>query len=69
MKRLWLPLCALVACLGCATEADRAQWEEAMKELRGDNMQMSTSGFFKDGATDHSLDPKPRDSKPPSTAD
>jgi hypothetical protein len=29
-------LCAV----GCATESDQAQWNEAMKDLRGDNMRM-----------------------------
>jgi hypothetical protein len=43
MKRLSL-LCiilgALSICGGCATEADKLQWNEAMKDLRGDNMKM-----------------------------
>jgi hypothetical protein len=40
MKRLWLLLCALLFGLGCASEGDKQQWNEAMKDLRGDNMQM-----------------------------
>ena len=39
MKKLWLGL-ALVCALGCATENDQAQWNEALKDLRGDNMKM-----------------------------
>ncbi len=44
MKRWYLLVCTLTFCLGCATDADRAQWNEALKDLRGDNMQMK-SGF------------------------
>ncbi len=40
MVRLWLLLCVLLLCVGCATEDTKAQWEEALKDLRGDNMQM-----------------------------
>jgi hypothetical protein len=40
MKRLWVLLCAVWVCAGCATEGDRAQWEEVKRELRGDNMRM-----------------------------
>jgi hypothetical protein len=39
MKRLWVGIAFLCA-LGCATEGDQAQWNEAMKDLRGDNMKM-----------------------------
>jgi hypothetical protein len=39
MKRLWVLLCAVLFCVGCAAE-DQAQWNEAMKDARGDNMQM-----------------------------
>jgi hypothetical protein len=27
-------------CLGCATEANRDQWDEVWKDARGDNMRM-----------------------------
>jgi hypothetical protein len=43
MKRLF-SLCIILGALsifgGCATEADKVQWNEAMKDLRGDNMKM-----------------------------
>jgi hypothetical protein len=46
MKRLCLLflLAALLGASGCATEETRAQWQEALKDLRGDNMKMS-DGF------------------------
>jgi hypothetical protein len=67
MKRSWPWLCALFAGFGCATESDKAQWAEAMKELRGDNIQMGSGGFSKAWAMDdHALDPKPRDLPPAS---
>lgn len=39
MKRLWVVVCAVFFCLGCA-EADQARWDEVWKDARGDNMQM-----------------------------
>jgi hypothetical protein len=43
MKRLF-SLCIILGVLslfgGCATEADKVQWNEALKDLRGDNMKM-----------------------------
>jgi hypothetical protein len=36
--RLCAFCCALLFCAGCASARD--QWEEAFKDLRGDNMQM-----------------------------
>ena len=44
MKRWRLLVFTLFFCVGCATDADRAQWNEALKDLRGDNMQMK-GGF------------------------
>jgi hypothetical protein len=40
MKRLWVLLCALLVLAGCASDSDRKQWDEALKDLRGDNMKM-----------------------------
>jgi hypothetical protein len=40
MKRLCVLVCAVFFCLGCASDADRAQWDEVWKDLRGDNMKM-----------------------------
>jgi hypothetical protein len=46
MRRLGLLACALVVCLllgtGCLTDADKKQWREALKDLRGDNMEMGS---------------------------
>lgn len=39
MKRLCVMLCALAFC-GCLSDSDKKQWNEAWKDLRGDNMQM-----------------------------
>ncbi len=38
----YLPVGALIAllCVGCAADADKAQWDEFWKDLRGDNMKM-----------------------------
>ena len=44
MKRLCVLLCALLFGFGCATGSDEAMWDGALKDLRGDNMQMR-SGF------------------------
>jgi hypothetical protein len=44
MKRLLMLLCILFGCIGCATESDRAQWNELWKDARGDNMQMRGFG-------------------------
>jgi hypothetical protein len=44
VKRLCLLVvlcCALFTGLGCLTESDKAQWNEAMRDLRGDNMKLS----------------------------
>jgi hypothetical protein len=40
MKRLCVLLCAVFLGLGCSSDADKAQWEEVWKDLRGDNMKM-----------------------------
>ena len=44
MWRLWIMICALLFLGGCATDADRKQWDEFWKDARGDNMKMQ-SGF------------------------
>jgi hypothetical protein len=33
-----------LACLGCASDGDKGQWDEFWKDLRGDNMQMRSDG-------------------------
>jgi hypothetical protein len=40
MRRLSVVLCALLACAGCAGDGDKGSWDEVLKDLRGDNMQM-----------------------------
>ena len=40
MIRLCVLLGGIIFCAGCATPGDKAQWEEAVKDWRGDNMQM-----------------------------
>jgi hypothetical protein len=42
MKRFLVLLGAVVLSAGCTSVADRAQWEEAMKDLRGENMEMGS---------------------------
>jgi hypothetical protein len=42
MRRLCVLTLALLFGLGCVTEGDRAQWGEALKDLRGDNMKMQS---------------------------
>ncbi len=55
MKRFCAVGFILVFALGCATEADQAQWNEAMKDLRGDNMKMRTGNWGKVDNNDDSL--------------
>ena len=42
MLRISAVVAMLFIAAGCATEGDRAQWNEAWKDLRGDNMQMQS---------------------------
>jgi hypothetical protein len=56
MKRFWALGFLFVFALGCATEADQAQWNEAMKDLRGDNMKMRTGNW---GKVDNDVDTMP----------
>jgi hypothetical protein len=37
---VYLVLCPLLFSIGCASDYQKAQWEEVRKDLRGDNMQM-----------------------------
>jgi hypothetical protein len=55
MKRLCVLGFLLIFCLGCATEADNAQWNEALKDLRGDNMRMRTGNWGKADSDDNSM--------------
>jgi hypothetical protein len=52
MRRLGLLACALLVCLlsgtGCLSDADKKQWREALKDLRGDNMEMRSYQTLKD---------------------
>jgi hypothetical protein len=44
MRRIMLTLLvvALAASFGCITADDKRQWQEALKDLRGDNLEMKT---------------------------
>jgi hypothetical protein len=53
MKHLCALVCALLFGVGCATDTDRAMWNDAMKDLRGDNMQMHNSFSAVAGMSDH----------------
>ena len=57
MWRLCALALALVFGAGCVTEADRKQWDEAMKDLRGDNMKMRSLT----GTPDHPAPAQPHD--------
>jgi hypothetical protein len=64
MKYLWMGFCVLLSLgLNGCTEADKAQWQDALKDARGDNMQMRSGDFSKAQAftNDPSVEPKPRD--------
>ena len=43
MRRLWAVLCALLSAPGCATEGGKGFFDDALKDLRGDNQQMRTN--------------------------
>ena len=43
MLRICLLLAGLVLCAGCATEGRKSPFDEALKDLRGDNMQMRSN--------------------------
>jgi len=43
MRYLCALACALLFGVGCASDSDRAKWDDAMKDLRGDNMRMHSS--------------------------
>lgn len=50
MRYLIMVVC-LASGAGCLTEADRRDWEEAKREMRGDNIEMgSAEGAFKNAA-------------------
>jgi hypothetical protein len=54
MRRILLVVLfvALVASFGCITADDKRQWQEALKDLRGDNMEMKTMGPRRDKPTE-----------------
>jgi hypothetical protein len=55
MKRFCFLLGVLWLCAGCTSVGDKAQWEEAMKDLRGENMQMGSKFSTMSGMSDRSL--------------
>ena len=44
MRRLFVVLAATLAVAGCVTEADRAKWDAAMQDWRGERSEMRSSG-------------------------
>src|SRR5438874_2801173 len=61
MKRRCVLLAVLISCLGCASVGDKTPWDEALKDLRGDNMQMHGNFSALSGMEDQSLRPTLRD--------
>ena len=53
MKRFYVLVCALLFGVGCSSDSDRAQWNDALKDLRGDNMQMRDNFSGTTGMRDH----------------
>jgi hypothetical protein len=64
MKRLWLLLCALLLCVGCTADGDKAQWDEFWKDVRGENMQMRGSFSSSSEGDNNTTQTKPRTSTP-----
>jgi hypothetical protein len=64
MKRILVGSIILVFGIGCATEADQAQWNQAMKDLRGDNMKMRTANWGKADSNDDSMLELPSRTRP-----
>jgi hypothetical protein len=60
MNRLFFLVGAMLLCAGCASETDRVMWESAMKDLRGDNMQMKDGVLDPDRTSDSFMDSKYR---------
>jgi hypothetical protein len=63
MKRMLALGLVLIFGLGCATETDNAQWNEALKDLRGDNMRMRTGNWGK-ADSDDAMTPSLSNSSP-----
>jgi len=61
MKRLCVFLSALFVGLGCASDADKSQWDAFWKDVRGENMQMRGKFSGLDGLDDHPLQPRSSD--------
>lgn len=40
--RYFVMVILLASVAGCLTEADRREWEDAKRDLRGDNMEMGS---------------------------
>jgi hypothetical protein len=50
MKRLAILFCALLFCSGCFSDSDKAAWNAAFRDWRGDNQQMRNDSS---GQLDH----------------
>jgi hypothetical protein len=53
LKHLCVLVCALLFGVGCASDGDRAKGDDALKDLRGDNMQMRNNYSGTAGMGDH----------------
>ena len=51
MRRLWILVC-LLASPGCMTDADKKQFDAAMRDGAGDNMKMRGDSLRLDDSTD-----------------
>jgi hypothetical protein len=60
MIRLCVLLGVLLIFAGCTSPGDRAQWEEALKDLREEIMQMQGSFSSAQGTDNSSLRPSSR---------
>jgi hypothetical protein len=61
MKRLCVLLCALLFGLGCASERSKREWDEFLKDLRGDNMKMRSDFSGTKALEDRPVQVKPLD--------
>jgi hypothetical protein len=59
MRRFGLLLCTLCVMCGCASDADRAAWQAALKDARGDNMVMKSDFGGPKGWEGQAAPPRP----------
>jgi hypothetical protein len=61
MRQLGVLAGILCFCAGCASDADKAQWNEVWKDLRGDNMRMRSDFSGSTPVPEPSTQLKPRE--------